>query len=429
MNKKNGFTLVELIAVIVILGVLAIIIVPRINNAIENSRKNSVAVSATQYSKSITNYFLNSESDTSKVSVDMSGSFFVSEGNLTRNGSNYDISFSGEAPTGGRVNLINGEVVSGCLLLDKYFVIIMDSSVVNVGKGDCPKLIPDHIDDEIIYFAPEDIKSNPVYFNPNMAEYCTETEYNSNMSAAADSAYPKTGCLKWYVYSENPDGTINMIMAHNTSATAAWIDTTTNSFPNSDSDYYDGASVGITYDYSLTTGDYIINASGPVTALKQLKTDTDSWSSSLVRSDSYQQTKGNRRYRINYSGYKARLLSAEELASIVNKDWGGYWVFYLGYNYHEVPTFGANETSLYSWLYDYTSNCTRYGCSVSTNDVNDNYTWGYWTSTSNSGGAADTDENESWYISEDGMVTIVLSSNPVHAGIRPVITYEKPENF
>ena len=40
INKK-GFTLVELLAVIVILGVLLLIAVPSVNNIINNSRKKA----------------------------------------------------------------------------------------------------------------------------------------------------------------------------------------------------------------------------------------------------------------------------------------------------------------------------------------------------------------------------------------------------
>ena len=39
--KKNGFTLVELIAVIIILGILMIIAVPRVSTYIDNSRKSA----------------------------------------------------------------------------------------------------------------------------------------------------------------------------------------------------------------------------------------------------------------------------------------------------------------------------------------------------------------------------------------------------
>ena len=48
MNKK-GFTLIEIIAVIIILGILAFIAIPQVMNAIENSEKNGAIVSANRY--------------------------------------------------------------------------------------------------------------------------------------------------------------------------------------------------------------------------------------------------------------------------------------------------------------------------------------------------------------------------------------------
>ena len=42
MKKKNGFTLVELLAVIVILAIILVIAVPSIMNTIEDSRKGAI---------------------------------------------------------------------------------------------------------------------------------------------------------------------------------------------------------------------------------------------------------------------------------------------------------------------------------------------------------------------------------------------------
>ena len=40
--KKNGFTLVELLAVIVILAIILVIAVPKITDTIDNARKGSL---------------------------------------------------------------------------------------------------------------------------------------------------------------------------------------------------------------------------------------------------------------------------------------------------------------------------------------------------------------------------------------------------
>lgn len=55
--KKNGFTLVELLAVIVILALLAIVSTPIVMNILENSKKSSFASSINGIKKAIENDF------------------------------------------------------------------------------------------------------------------------------------------------------------------------------------------------------------------------------------------------------------------------------------------------------------------------------------------------------------------------------------
>ena len=44
-SKKGGFTLIEMIGVLAVIGILAALLVPKIFNAINNARVNSTAVS------------------------------------------------------------------------------------------------------------------------------------------------------------------------------------------------------------------------------------------------------------------------------------------------------------------------------------------------------------------------------------------------
>ena len=217
-----------------------------------------------------------------------------------------------------------------------------------------------------------------------------------------------------------------MLMAHNTTAKNMWVtDGRTTEHPNIDlnSDFYDGASVGITYDYALTgTTIHYLNSAGPVTALKQLKSDTSTWNSKLIRNDSYQPTVGERRYVINYVGYKARLISAEEISAILNIEWVGYKSFAFDESANQ------NNVSRYSWLYDYTWDCIKSGCTVETEDLT-NLTSGYWTSTSDDGGWDLTKTTESWIVQREGILNTKTVDFSQFAGLRPVITFSKPDNF
>jgi len=49
MKKNNGFTLIEILAVVIILGVIAIIAVPSITNYVNNSRKEAYITIAQKY--------------------------------------------------------------------------------------------------------------------------------------------------------------------------------------------------------------------------------------------------------------------------------------------------------------------------------------------------------------------------------------------
>ena len=46
MKGKNGFTLVELLAVIIILGLIAVLIVPKVVNMLDDAEKNTNMTSA-----------------------------------------------------------------------------------------------------------------------------------------------------------------------------------------------------------------------------------------------------------------------------------------------------------------------------------------------------------------------------------------------
>ena len=53
MKNKNGFTLVEIISVVVILGVLALIAVPAVSGYITNSRKTNYSTTILSYLQTV----------------------------------------------------------------------------------------------------------------------------------------------------------------------------------------------------------------------------------------------------------------------------------------------------------------------------------------------------------------------------------------
>ena len=219
-------------------------------------------------------------------------------------------------------------------------------------------------------------KGTTIYFNPETKKIC-------NQSDAVSTTGTKTGCMKWYIYSDNNKNNFNMILDHNTTAVVAW------------------------------------NSTGSNSEMKEAKTaldsDTSTWDSSL----------------------NARLINADEVAHIVgadrddtlkwsstkpsgNTDIENYSAdFYfdgsgLGYSGWQSQVANSTNKSKYAWLYDRTKDCINYGCNIS-----DSSNSGYWTSTSLVNGKTVRLVNRIGTLGNDN------PQNPSYRGIRPVVTVNK----
>ena len=223
-----------------------------------------------------------------------------------------------------------------------------------------------------------------VYFNPVSGAKCTAGE-------AVSTTGTKTGCMKWYAFNDGGTSTdtINLILDHNTTAKVAW----------------------------NSTGS---NVSGPTNVMTQLQTDTSSWAGVPTRTDSYSVSNGKATYTINYGTYKARLITASEIATITSNSsfveatalytsW-----FYLDSN-NKTQTATTTGASNYDWLFDYTNKCTSSGCNIA-----DASTYGSWTSTAVSGNT-----DSAWIVYWSGRLSSISVGITVSCGVRPVITLPK----
>ena len=130
MNKKNknGFTLVELLAVIVILAIIVLIAITTISDRVEKSNAKTLMVNADSYVKAVNN--MASMSIREQVKYE-EGVYNVSDF------SKDDIKISGTFPTSGYFVLSDYEVVDACLVYGNYAVKFKNavaSSVEEDGK-------------------------------------------------------------------------------------------------------------------------------------------------------------------------------------------------------------------------------------------------------------------------------------------------------
>jgi len=363
LSKRKGFTLIELLAVIVILAIIALIAVPQVLKILNKARKSAaedsvygIVESAENY---ITNFMLKNTgsipSEAIKFECNSTACSLKTE--LT----NYNLEdldsleYSGKQATSGVVTINGSDITVENLVINGY-----TCNYPVEGKVSCTKDGTSNTQKSGATFVSAtstDTHKGILYLDPtNLETECNET--NSSIGATGT----KTGCMKWYVYKEE-DGIKYAILDHNTTAKVVW---------NSNVDGIGGMKEVAT----------------------ALTTDTTGWDSSL----------------------NARLITANEVAEITGNtsfdsatSTDSAW-FFLDSNSttQEAKSQGASK---YAWLYDYTNDCTSYGCNTADNSSGS----GYWTSDAVAGDSA-----RAWYVRASGY----LDSDPVRTwgyGIRPVI--------
>lgn len=146
MKNKRGFTLVELLAIIVILAIIAVITVPIILNIIGNSKKGSAADSAYGFKDAVQKYYL-SESVNNPNQEAPTGTYNISDLPST-------FLVSGDVPSDGWIKLEKGQVVDYSLKFGDYVVSfdLNTGNIVAEKNGDLkqtPRIV--QVGDEVCY--------------------------------------------------------------------------------------------------------------------------------------------------------------------------------------------------------------------------------------------------------------------------------------
>lgn len=112
-NNKKGFTLVELLAVIVILAIIALIATPIILNVIDDAKTNAAKNSAYGYIDALEK--VNAQDMLSSESINvLSGAYTIaSDGTLTHGEKVVTVKFKGTKPTGGTLTYADGKLSDG----------------------------------------------------------------------------------------------------------------------------------------------------------------------------------------------------------------------------------------------------------------------------------------------------------------------------
>ena len=228
-----------------------------------------------------------------------------------------------------------------------------------------------------------------VYFDVTTGSVCDNYHEDNSLTGYNGTSSTKTtdnqnGCLKFYAFNYTEGDTkANLILDHNTTGVVTW-----------------KASEGFS---TVVDG-----SGGPVEVLDSLKLDTNSWlgTENLSNYTLVQENSGN--YTIPYKdeNYKARLITANEVAKIATStefDESNYEDHILDFEYN------------YEWLSDRTSiNCEDLNC---LNNADSSMTGqGYWTST-----LLSTDNVVAWCVNASSCLQGANVNLNNMCGVRPVI--------
>lgn len=125
---KKGFTLVELLAVIVVLGVIALIAVPTILDVVEDSRKGAFKDSASGLLESAELYYTQYAGQ--KIEIDLSDDEIIKE-----------LNFKGTPPDGGLIYINKDGEMSIKMYNSKYCAYKkIEDATITVEEGNCSNI-------------------------------------------------------------------------------------------------------------------------------------------------------------------------------------------------------------------------------------------------------------------------------------------------
>ena len=394
---KRGFTLIELMAVIVVLGVVATIAVISVDKIIKDNKEKTYEAQIATIEDAARTWGVkhikelpNNEGEAISVPL----LYFKNEGIVATDIKNpktnkpfnddlyVDISYEGGIYKYEVVEESGLGIDTNPTLLNGKYEELKSSNTKTYENGE------------------------EVYFNVTSGTKCTSSE-------AVSTTGTKSGCMKFYAFNDDGGSTVNLLLDHNTTGSFAWI---------SQTDYISAG--GTKSDY----GTYGKSDKGPLTLLTQLKTDTASWAGTETPSNYTMAQTGqtsNANYTIDYSSYKARLITAQEIATITgNTSWDEKVAAESDWYYFDSKTSTASTTCTsgnttgcsYGWLYDRTNtNCTSFGCLNNEDSATTGY--GYWTASS----LASRSEY-AWLVFLNGTVNSnAISGFGFTVGVRPVI--------
>lgn len=376
--KKKGFTLVEMLTTVAILGVIVIIVAPNITGLLRKIHDD-------KYKR-----FLNDI-------------YIATEAYIQANSKKYsEISTPGQTVFVYISELVN----SGYLKSDMYDPKTGKTIIQDIESGDFT-VEAENSDSEYKYYLHEyRVRTGPsidlsdiysslnvkqsgvkgvVYLDPtNLSHACTKISAGANLNNYGTPTEIKSGCMKWYIFDDSGND-YTMILDHNVVARIKWCTSNCSTITS-----YDNSSVKIALDDLVTVYGWKVTP---------------------------------------------RNITGQEIANIINyNEWtaSNHWIYMENLS-QENPGLSNLVNSKYAWLYNYLNSCHVNGCEyednnsynmyISTTSGTSGYTSAYYTGTKH-----ETNDSISgadiYIVNYNNRFTFGTQGTP-YWGIRPVIAVPK----
>ena len=136
MKNNKGFTLLEMLAILVVLAFITIITVPAIGNIIEKTKKNTSTESAYGYIEALKEHMATLPLD--GIETELEGTYVITNGNISGyNLETQTIKTKGKKPTNGYIVYSENVIQQGCLTIGDYKVTLNNKKVESIEKGAC----------------------------------------------------------------------------------------------------------------------------------------------------------------------------------------------------------------------------------------------------------------------------------------------------
>ena len=208
MNKK-GFTLVELLAVVVVLAVVSIIAIPITINIIENARKGALEDSARGLMDAANNYYATHSKDMDDAYVD----FVIVNGKQT---SSEKLNYKGSVENA-YLRLVDAKTMALCIDDGKYYAVKnLDNKDIEVDEGACSG----EYDEDLLGFVPEG-NGNYIGTRLSVKAYTNSGDLPNNAKTGSIAVITDKNITDYFVGNTGPvnlkDGMVWLVQSYDAS--------------------------------------------------------------------------------------------------------------------------------------------------------------------------------------------------------------------